>query len=207
MRPLGRTGFTLTELLVSLALLSVVLTSVMAVVLNMQRGYVRQREAARTEDALRAAETAIVTILRTAESNPMALTGFNAPRILTDPLGHGTFDNLRVVSDWNLPDGLVTGLAEDVLIHVVGDTLCIRWQAGGGGAASCGGTVATRGVPVAYPVRSLAFEYYTAAGTVPLTTAQIGTARRVRFILTAPRHSRTTALMRRETWVFLRNRH
>jgi prepilin-type N-terminal cleavage/methylation domain-containing protein len=194
MRRLGRAGFTLTELLVSLGLLSVVLTSVMAVVVNMQRGYVRQRESARTEDALRAAESAIITILRTAESNPRGITGFNAPRILADPLGHSKFDNLRVVSDFNPPDGDVADQLEDVLVSIANDTLYIRWQAGAGN------------LPVAYPVRTLTFEYYTAAGTVPLTAAQIATARRVRFILTAPRHSRTTALARRETWVYLRNR-
>lgn len=195
MRPSGRAGFTLTELLVSLGLLSIVLASVMAVVVNMQKGYVNQREAARAEDALRLAESALITILRTAESNPLAMTGFNAPRIVANPLGHATFDNIRVVSDFNLPDGDVADNLEDVLVSVVADTLKIRWSAGVG-----------VGVPVAYPVRSLLFEYYTANGTVPLTAAQIGTARRVRFILTAPRHPRTTALLRRETWVYLRNR-
>lgn len=195
MRRLGRAGFTLTELMISLGLLSVVLASVMAVVLSMQRGYVRQREAARTEDALRAAETAIVTILRTAEANPSGIKGFNAPRILANPLGHATFDNVRVVSDFNPPDGDVADRLEDVLLSIANDTLFIRWQAGAG-----------TGVPVAYPVRTLLFEYYATGGTVPLTAAQIGTARRVKLTLTAPRHSRTTALARRETWVHLRNR-
>lgn len=195
MRHVGRAGFTLAELLVSLVLLGIVLTSVMGVVLSMQRGYVRQREAARTEDALRVAETAIVTIMRTAGSNPRGILGFNAPRILASPRGHTTFDEVRVVSDFNPPDGDVADRLEDVFVSIANDTLYIRWQAGVG-----------VGEQVAYPVRSLLFEYYTAAGTVPLTAAEIGLARRVRFILTAPRHSRTTALARRETWVYLRNR-
>lgn len=197
MRRLGRAGFTLTELLISLGLLSIVLAAVMAVVVNMQQGYVNQREAARGEDALRLAESALITILRTAESNPRKIVGFNAPRILANPLSHATFDNVRVVSDFAAPgpDGDVADRLEDVLVSVANDTLYIRWQAGVG-----------IGEPVAYPVRSLLFEYYTANGTVPLTAAQIGTARRVRFILTAPRHPRTTALVRRETWVYLRNR-
>lgn len=195
MRSVPRAGFTLAELLVSITILGVILSSVMAVVLNMQRGYVRQREAARAEDALRVAETALTTILRTAEANPRGITGFNAPRILANPLSHATFDNLRVVSDFNPPDGVVTGMLEDVLVWINNDTLLVRWQSGAG-----------TGVPIAYPVRSLLFEYYTAVGTVPLGPAAIGTARRVKFTLTAPRHSRTTALLRRETWVYLRNR-
>lgn len=198
MRRLGRAGFTLTELLVSLTLLGVVLTSVMAVVANMQRGYARQREVARAEDGLRVAESTILTILRTAESNPRGMTGFNAPRILADPLGHGTFDNLRVVSDFNPPDGDVTDPLEDVVVSISSDTLYIRWQA-------CAGCTA---VPVAYPVRSLLFEYYTASGTTPLAAAQIGTARRVKVTITAPRHydAGNSGLLRRETWVYLRNR-
>jgi prepilin-type N-terminal cleavage/methylation domain-containing protein len=195
MARLGRAGFTLTELMLSLGLLAVVLGSVMGVVVNMQRGYIRQREAARGEDALRVAETTILTVFRTAEANPRGITGAMAPRILANPLGRTAFDNVRILSDFNPVDGDVTDLLEDVLIHVTNDTLFIRWQSGAGS-----------GVPVASPVRSLLFEYYTATGTVPLTAAQIALARRVRFTLTAPRHSRTAALLRRETWVFLRNR-
>jgi prepilin-type N-terminal cleavage/methylation domain-containing protein len=195
MARLGRAGFTLTELMLSLGLLAVVLSSVMGVVVNMQRGYIRQREAARGEDALRVAETTILTVFRTAEANPRGITGAMAPRILANPLNRAAFDNVRILSDFNPVDGDVTDLLEDVLVHVTNDTLFIRWQSGAGS-----------GVPVASPVRSLLFEYFTATGTVPLTAAQIALARRVRFTLTAPRHSRTAALLRRETWVFLRNR-
>lgn len=195
MQRLGRAGFTLTELMISLGLLAVVMTSVVGVTLNMQRGYIRQREAARAEDALRVAETTILTVFRTAEANPRGMVGPLAPRILANPMARPVFNNVRVVSDFNPVDGQVTGNLEDVLIHVTNDTLFIRWQSGAG-----------TGVPVASPVRSLLFEYYTATGTVPLAAAQIGLARRVRFTLTAPRHSRTNALLRRETWVFLRNR-
>jgi prepilin-type N-terminal cleavage/methylation domain-containing protein len=191
-RGLGNAGFTLTELMITLGMLSVVLSSVVAVMLGMQRGYVRQREAARSEDALRVAETTILTIFRTAEANPRGMTGPRAPRILADPLTHGLFDNARIVSDFNPADGDVLDMAEDVLISVANDTLFIRWQQVSGAVA----------VPIAYPVRSLRFEYYTTTGTVPLTAAQISLARRVRFILTAPRHSRTNAMLRRD----LRNR-
>jgi prepilin-type N-terminal cleavage/methylation domain-containing protein len=193
---LGNAGFTLTELLITLGLLSVVLSSVVAVMLGMQRGYVRQREAARGEDALRIAETTILTIFRTAEANPRGMTGPLAPRILANPLSHATFDNVRIVSDFNPPDGDVLDMAEDVLISLAYDTLMVRWQQVSGASQ----------IAIAYPVRSLLFEYYTATGTVPLTATQIALARRVRFVLTAPRHSRTNAMLRRETWVFLRNR-
>ena len=162
-RGLGNAGFTLTELLITLGLLSVVLSSVVAVMLGMQRGYVRQREAARSEDALRLAETTILTIFRTAEANPRGMTGPLAPRILANPLSHATFDNVRIVSDFNPPDGDALDMAEDVLISVASDSLFVRWQQVSGAVQ----------IAIAYPVRGLLFEYYTATGTVPLTAAQI----------------------------------
>jgi prepilin-type N-terminal cleavage/methylation domain-containing protein len=195
-RGLGTGGFTLIELLISLGLLSVVLGSVVAVMVSMQRGYIRQRDAAKAEDALRVAETTLLTIFRSAEANPRGMTGPLAPRILANPLSHATFDNVRVVSDFNPADGDVADPVEDVLISISNDTLLVRWQAVSGASATA----------VAFPIRTLLFEYFTATGTVPLTAVQISLARRVRITLTAPRHSRTNAMLRRETWVFLRNR-
>ena len=187
-------GFSLVELIVSLGLLGVVMTSVTGVVLSMQRGYIGQREVARAEDALRVGEMTLVTVLRMAGATPMDITASPAPGIDPNPLGAASFNNLRVISDHNPADMDANDLLEDVLVWVQADTMYVRWQAGQTAA------------PIAYPVRSLAFEY-DSSGT-PLTVAAdiARAANRVKVTLTAPRHPNTGALIRRETWIHLRNR-
>jgi hypothetical protein len=76
----------------------------------------------------------------------------------------------------------------------VNDTLYVRWQQGAAAA------------PVAWPVRSLAFQF-DRNGTIQATnTAVRDWATRVRVTLEAPKHSRTTELARRTSWIYLRNR-
>jgi prepilin-type N-terminal cleavage/methylation domain-containing protein len=191
MRAGGRAGFTLVEVLVSLTLLSVVLGAAVAVMLGVQRGYIRQRETARAETALRTAEATILGVLRAAGADPR-----DTRLTLLDPdkRNHGVFDNVRVVSDFNPPDGDVTDLLEDVLVYVERDTLYVSWRAG------------QAATPVAAPVRTLRFEYYASNGSLLTTKALVSGATRVKVLLAAPRHSRTKALARRESWVYLRNR-
>jgi prepilin-type N-terminal cleavage/methylation domain-containing protein len=193
MRRLGATGFTLPELLISLGMLGVVLSATVGTVLNAQRGYVRQREVARAEDALRVAETTVGSILRAAGANPRNITGVNAPRLVSD----ATFDNLGVVSDFNPPDGDTNDPLENVFLQTRNDTLYVRWR-----AASQGGSDAH----VAYPVRSLKFAYYRSNGTLIGAASAVDSATRVKVTLVAPRHSRTSALAGREMWIYLRNR-
>jgi type II secretory pathway pseudopilin PulG len=94
-------GFTLVEMASAIVLIGLVLGAFMGVVLSVQRSYQRQRDALRAQDALRLAESVIRTALRGGGADPLQ-TG--APGIDPDPLGHGRFDNLRVVSDFNPAD-------------------------------------------------------------------------------------------------------
>lgn len=191
MRLQERSGFTLIELMISITMLAIVLGAMTKSMLSMQRGYVRQREMVRSEDAMRSAELIISSILRTAGANPRNMTGAGAPRI--DPLAP-PFDTLRVVADFNPADADVADLLEDVQVWALNDTLFVRWQAG---AAA---------TPVAFPVRNLSFQY-DSAGTVLATNADVArAARRVRVSIDAPRHSQTAVLARRDFWVYLRNR-
>jgi prepilin-type N-terminal cleavage/methylation domain-containing protein len=185
-----RMGFTLVELMISLTMLGVIMGAVVGTMLSMQRGYIRQREVARTEDALRVAELTITRILQAGASNPLNMT-VGVPRI--DPLV-APFDTLRVVADYNPVDGDVADLLEDVQVYARADTLFVRWQAGAAAA------------PVAFPVRSLLFQYDSAGTVLTVPTTITRAATRVRVTLMAPRHSRTTVLARRDTWVYLRNR-
>ena len=191
MRRQGRAGFTLIELLISLTILGIVLGALTTSMVKMQRGYTRQRETARSEDALRNGEMIISSILRYAGANPRNMTGAGAPRI--DPLAP-PFDTLRIVADFNPADADVNDLLEDVQVWAKNDTLFVRWQAGMAAA------------PVAFPVRSLLFQF-DSSGTVLTTNADVArAARRVRITLQTPRTFQTNVLARRDSWVYLRNR-
>jgi prepilin-type N-terminal cleavage/methylation domain-containing protein len=191
--PQHRRGFTLVEVMIALTMLAIIMGGVVSTMVSMQRGYIRQRELARSEDALRVAELTITRILQTAASNPLNISAAaaNPPRI--DPLT-APFDTLRVVADFNPVDGDVNDLLEDMTVYALNDTLFVRWQ--NGGAAQ----------PVAFPIRTLLFQY-DSAGTIlnnPVIIRRAAT--RVRITLQAPRHNRTNLLARRDTWVYLRNR-
>jgi prepilin-type N-terminal cleavage/methylation domain-containing protein len=191
MRHQERAGFTLIELMISITLLAIVLGALTKAMVSTQRSYVRQRETARSEDALRNGELLISSILRYAGANPRNMSGAGAPRIdLLQP----PFDTLRIVADFNPDDGDVNDPLEDVQVWALNDTLFVRWQSGAAAA------------PVAWPVRSLLFQY-DSSGTILATNANVArAAKRVRITLQAPRHARTTVLARRDSWIYLRNR-
>ena len=121
-------------------------------------------------------------------TNPLGIAG---PGI--DPLAP-PFTAIRVRADFNPVNGVTTDPLEDVQVSVANDTLFVSWQAG------------VAATPVAFPVRTLLFQY-DSSGTVFNTNADVvRAARRVRVRIEAPRHSRTTLLGRRDSWVYLRNR-
>jgi prepilin-type N-terminal cleavage/methylation domain-containing protein len=189
----SRSGFTLVEVMISMIMLAAIMAGVVSVMMSMQRGYIRQREVARSEDALRVAELTITRILQSAGSNPLNMAPglANSPRIepYTAP-----FDSLQVLADFNPVDAQTDDLLENMLVYVLNDTLFVRWQQGGAEA------------PVAFPVRSLLFQY-DSAGTILVDPVIIRrAATRVRITLQAPRDRRTGNLARRDTWVYLRNR-
>jgi prepilin-type N-terminal cleavage/methylation domain-containing protein len=183
-------GFTLVEVLIALVLLTIVMGSLFAVIVRAQRDYVRQREAVRALEGLRMAEGAITAVLRSAGSDPYDRGGAG---IDPDPLGHGAFDNLRVVSDFNPADADAEDEYEDVEIWIEADTLKARWQADEAGR------------PMVYPVESLEFWYYDANGDVITDADLVSDAARVRFRIETPKDQRSGTTERREAWVYLRN--
>ncbi len=185
-------GFTIVELIVSVALLSVVVVGVFNSILTTQRMYAVQSATARAQESLRAAEYTIGTVLRTAGADP---NGTGTTFVDPDPLGTGGFDNLRVVSDFNPADGDTDDVLEDVLVWVGSDTLWIRWSAGGADQA------------MSYPVTSIEFRYFAYDGTELATVADVASgAAQALVTLVAPRDPRSQEVERRESWVYLRNR-
>jgi type II secretory pathway pseudopilin PulG len=191
----ARAGHSLAELVVSIALTALLASIFFGTIANLQKQYRGQRETRTAEEALRTAELILRQILQAAGSDPLA-TG-NA---LLDPDTLGTgFNNLHIKSDLQqdtlVPDGAFTGDLEDVLVRVVSDTLQVRFKSTG--------SLQT----LAYPIRSLTFQWYDQIGT-PLTTkaSVISSATGVRFTIAAPVAAGSTTLIVRQTWVFLENR-
>ncbi len=188
----ARRGFTLPELLIAMTMLSLIMASIVSVILKVQRDYVRQRNQINSVEALRTTELLLTRVMRTARANPLAVTGLTS--ITPDPLSHGTFDNVRVRSDFNPADGDVADPMEDVLVSVSNDTLRIRWSA----------SLTTQ--PVVAPVSNLLFEYFTADGTA-VTGSDVSTAKRVRMTIDVPIVTANGGTTTRRTvaWAYLRN--
>ena len=167
-RALDRSGFTLLELLVSLMLAVVVVTGLSASMMNGLQTHQRRRGDARSGDALRSARMALVTALRTAEADPL---GVGLGLLDPDPDGSGSFDDVRITSDFNPPDGDVADVLEDVRFWRSQDTLYASWQTSG------------TATPVAVGVSDLSFEYFDAGGNALTTTADVELARSVRVTI------------------------
>lgn len=185
-------GFTLVEVLIAITLLSIVLAAVLGLVVGSQQEYVRQRDIQKSQESLRAAESVITTVLRSAQADPF-VTG--SATIDPNPLGHGTWDNLRVTSDHNPADGDFVDPLEDVQLWVAADSLLVRWQSGGSAQL------------LAFPVESILFSYYSADGTA-ITTASLvdSLASKVRVVFYTDKGVRSQRDDQLETWVHLRNR-
>lgn len=186
----NRSGVTLVEMLVTLVLLSIVMGTVTGMVTRTSRDYTRQREAVRVQENVRTAELVLTRLLRSGSVDPFSQ---DIGSIDIDPLAHGKFDNIRVRSDFNPADGDVADLLEDALVYTAGDTLYVRWQAGAVPEA------------VAFPVRSLVFEYF-AADDAPITSqALIGMAAKAKYTVSVPVKPGDATLKERVTWVHFRN--
>ena len=188
----ARGGFSLVEMVIALTISSLVIAAFFGAIANMQKQYRGQRDTRMAEESLRTAEQVLRTILQTAAADPM-LTGQTL--LDPDPMGNGTqFDDLRVKSDFNPPDGDFLDPLEDVRVRVQADTMLVQWSSSGSYQ------------PLVYPVRSITFEYFDGAGTPLTTAATAANAKSVRFTISAPESPVSNILRSRQSWVFLQNR-
>ena len=184
-------GFSLLELVISLLLLGLILGSLFGSVISVQRSFTRQQATLRSQEALRAGEMIIASMLRTARADPNDTGG---GLLDPDPFNDGVFRNLRTRADFNPPDRDFDDPLEDVIVGVRNDTLYVRWQFGGAIQ------------PLAYPVDSLLFEYFNDAGTALTTSAEVSGATKVRLTLVAAEDPLSESVERRVSWIYLRNR-
>jgi prepilin-type N-terminal cleavage/methylation domain-containing protein len=182
-------GFTLIELIISMVLLGIMLAALFGTVTHTQQRYVQQRITTRSHETLGMAELTMTRLFRSARSDPKEakLSG-----ITPNPLNHATWDNVAIRSDFNPADGDVNDLMEDVQLSTANDTLFVRWQKNG----------AT--TPMAYPVRSILFEYYSTSGVKLNNVADVVGAARVKFTISVPGKP-GAPLVTRTTWATIRN--
>ena len=148
-------GFTLLELLVSSVIVLLVLGLVGQIFADSDRVYRRQRQYVETRNSASAALDMMVRLIRQA-GDASATTG-----IFPDPDSNGALDSVRVVTDWNPRNGVLTDPYEDVTFTVVGGTLFKREP---GDAAP---------VPFADQVQSITFGYRTPAGVTIVNPAAV----------------------------------
>ncbi len=184
-------GFSLIELVISLLLLSLIVVSLGTAVVSVQGSFTRQQVTARSQEALRAGEMVIASILRTARADP---SDTGAGLLDPDPFNNGVFDVVQARADFNPPDRDFNDPLEDVTVGVSNDTLYVIWQAGGARQS------------LAYPVDSLSFEYFNDAGTALTTKAEVSGATKVRLTLVAVEDPLSKSVERSVSWIYLRNR-
>ena len=109
-------GFTLVEMLIASLVSLITLGVAVQVATQVQRGYTRQLDAAAYEEEARYAIDWIERTLRSAGSNPYAITVSNCPvagtafvALRLDPNANGLDDDIRINADVGLPNGLLGG--------------------------------------------------------------------------------------------------
>ena len=109
-------GFTLTELMVATLVGFITLGAAVQVATGVQRGYTRQMDSSAYIEEANFALDWIERTLRSAGSNPYAITASNCPAAGTaflplrlDPNANGLDDDIRINADVGLPNALLGG--------------------------------------------------------------------------------------------------
>jgi prepilin-type N-terminal cleavage/methylation domain-containing protein len=191
-----RAGFTILELVISMTVLSLVLGATTIMLLKVQQQYTSHRGVAATNDQLRSLELTLLRLFRTARANPKNIAVPANFAMVVNPIGRSgsSWDNVELRADFNPVDGTVNGDLENVRVELTKDTVFVRWKKGATAA------------PIAYPVKELRFQFYRLNGTEITNVVAAGdSARRVKVTIGIPAGSESSAIIRRETWLSLRN--
>ncbi|UCC84935.1 MAG: hypothetical protein JSW46_08495 [Gemmatimonadota bacterium] len=154
-----RAGFSTIGMIVAFVLLGLLLAPMLGTILSAQRGFVESRDRARAAGNVRYAHLALTRFMRLAGSSPV---GLPLPGIDPDPGGDGLFNDVRLRSDYNPPDGDIDDPGEDLTFFLRADTMFVK--SGSDGDEE----------PFLIGVDSLAFEYFDRDGSVIVDPARIG---------------------------------
>ena len=122
-------GFTLLELLISTAILTIVLGSITTGIVSIQRGYTLQNRIVEAQDNARLALETMVRLVRVAGNDPQELA-FQA--LDPDPDGNSQLDDIRLRADWNPADGDLDDPREDIIFSTSSDQM-FKEEPGDGG--------------------------------------------------------------------------
>jgi hypothetical protein len=152
-------GFSTIGMIAAFVLLGLLLSPLLGTILSAQRGFVVSRDRARAAGCVRYAHLSLTRFMRLAGSSPV---GLPLPGIDPDPGGDGVFNDVRLRSDYNPPDGDTDDPGEDLTFFLRADTMLVK--SGAAGAEE----------PFLIGVDSLAFEYYDLDGSVITDPARVG---------------------------------
>jgi type II secretory pathway pseudopilin PulG len=178
-----------------MVVLSVVLGGTTMTLLRVQQQYTAQRATIEAREQARFLEMMLTNLFRTSGANPQRITPKENVYMVVNPLARsGTnWNNVDVRADFNPVDGVLDGELESVRIALTQDTVYIT------------PSVAAAAEPIAFPVSELRFRFYTLGGTEISDAAAVPTtARRVRITIAVPT-KQSSNVIRRETWIALRN--
>jgi hypothetical protein len=154
-----RAGFSTIGMIVAFVLLGLLLAPMLGTILSAQRGFVESRDRARAAGNVRYAHLSLTRFMRLAGSSPV---GLPLPGIDPDPGGDGVFNDVRLRSDYNPPDGDIDDAGEDLTFFLRADTMFVK--SGEAGAEE----------PFLIGVDSLAFEYFDREGAAITDPARVG---------------------------------
>lgn len=176
-------GFTLAELLVSMAVGSLVIGSAMLLTGQMQKSYGSQIDGAAVQQEARYAMDWIARALLSAGSNPTRITVSDCPvagtpfrAIRRDPNADGVNDDVRIHADLNPPNGLLGGPAG--ACTETGEIITIAHDAATRTITRQDHSVDTAAVSMSDTViTQLLFQYFSANGAAAATDDAVATVR------------------------------
>ena len=119
----GQKGFSLVELLIVIALLSVLMSITGQILVQVQGGYVSQNELMEAQNYAMATMDTLARLIRQAGNDPQRI---DFVPIDPDPDGNGEWDSIHIRSDWNPPDGLLDDPNEDIVFSTQNGTLFVE---------------------------------------------------------------------------------
>lgn len=172
----GTAGFSTLEVLIATAMLTTVIGTVSALVMSLQKGHIAEQDISEVQQNQRYAMDSILRAVRGAGNDP---NGIGVVRFDLDPNGNGQYDDLRVRSDFNLPDGDTSDADEVVTFSLASNVLSMTDAATG--AVS----------ELAQNISAISFEYFDSAGSASTDPASIVKVRVTITGVTARRDPRT----------------